>query len=171
MDKLLGCAQMVANMLLRDEKPARAEAAEELKTVAATAQAELTELRAFKAACEGQDEVAEVYGQCVSGFTDVIDLTREKLNRGEKLYRHPDPGAARLRLRVKGLEAFAEFSEANCDELMEKLAKLTEQRDLAVEALESCVDYIRGPTAWTAKEEDELVEKAIAAIQSSKVKE
>jgi hypothetical protein len=76
---------------------------------------ELTELRAFKAACEKQEAVAEVYSRCVSGFTDVIDLTREKLNRKEKLYRHQDPEAAKLRLQV---------------------AKLTEQRDMAVEFVE-----------------------------------
>jgi hypothetical protein len=81
-----------------------------------TAIKELRELRAFKAACEGQEAVAQVYGRCVSGFTDVIDLNRysnEKL-RKEKLYRYPDPEAAQLRVQV---------------------AKLTEQRDLAVDAL------------------------------------
>jgi hypothetical protein len=58
MDKLLGCVQMVANMLLRDEKPARVEAAEELKTVAADVMNELTELRAQTAKLTKQRDLA-----------------------------------------------------------------------------------------------------------------
>jgi len=138
---------------------------------------ELTELRAFKAACEKQEAVAEVYSRCVSGFTDVIDLTRAKLNRKEKLYRHQDPEAAKLRLRVKELEAQIASNVTELDEIIPKVealedqvAKLTEQRDLAVEALRSVVF---GSGDWfnlmPATLHDSLCDY-LAAIKSSEVK-
>jgi len=101
MNELLGCVQMVANMLMRDEKPARAEAALLLKVVAAEAQAKLTDLRAFKAACEGQEAVAIVGELC---HVSKLDAVARGYPVGGFLYYHPDPEAARLRMRVKELE-------------------------------------------------------------------
>jgi len=86
MDKLLGCVQMVANMLLRDEKPARAEAAEELKAVAAEVQAKLA---------TRDQQVAEACAEAVDRMplrhTGRADLTAnqavETIRSGEwKLY-------------------------------------------------------------------------------------
>lgn len=55
--------------------------------------------------------------------------------------------------------------------LRQQVATLTEQRDMAVEVLRLCVDHISGHTAWTTEEEDAILDKAIATIQSSEVKE
>jgi hypothetical protein len=69
---------------------------------------ELTELRAFKQACEEHDAVAMV------DEGGIIIVTAYTYKPGDVLYIKPDPEAAKLRLQV---------------------AKLTEQRDLAVDAL------------------------------------
>ena len=139
------------------------EAQDDPESIYWVAAQELSDLRSFKMACDGQDAVAEVYGQCVSGFTDVIDLTRysnDRLNRMEKLYRRPDPEAAQLRLQV---------------------AKLTEQRDLAVTALnavKTVMNRSEGIAGWhlngnvaTWYEVLPEVDDAIAAIKSSEIKE
>ena len=56
MDKLLGCVQMVVNMLRRDEKPSSV--AEELESVVADVMNELTELRAQTAKLTKQRDLA-----------------------------------------------------------------------------------------------------------------
>ena len=77
----------------------------------------------------------------------------------------------RVEKELTSLRAFAKFSETNCAELLEKLATLTEQRDMAVEVLESCVDYMHGPTGWTVEKEDALYEKAYITVQAIKSSE
>jgi hypothetical protein len=138
--------------------------------------AKLTEQRDM--ACEGQEEVAEVYGQCASGFTDVIDLTREKLKRKEKLYRRPDPEAAQLRVRVAELEAqlgaaggrgktFTQYI-ARVQELEAQATKLTEQNKLAAEALYKLARLGSGDL-YGNSEGNVIAQQALAAIRSSEV--
>jgi len=119
-------------------------------------QAELAELRAFKQACEGQEAAVTVRkepdywsgGHFHEGskpyiyFADIASLPI-----GTKLYSHPDPEAAQLRQHLKLYEAEcsglreAGFENAqdlftSYEGLRQQVATLTEQRDMAVEALE-----------------------------------
>ena len=106
---------------------------------------ELTELRAFKAACEGQEPI--VY--CCQGAINAFRHKHASVVGGFAsglipLYTNPDPEASNLRMQVAKLEAQLEdaggrgktFTQyiAQAQELEAQVATLTEQRDLAVEA-------------------------------------
>ena len=73
--------------------------------------AEITELRAFKAACEGQEPVAMVDDD------GIINVTRYTYKPGNMFYLHPDPEAAQLRILVKELESEVELQHRK-DELL-----------------------------------------------------
>jgi hypothetical protein len=111
---------------------------------------ELTELRAFKAACEGQGAVATIQTCGSRHSVSWSDRGIAGFDGGTLLYPHPDPEAAQLRVQV---------------------AKLTEQRDMAAEALRSVVF---GSGDWfnlmPATLHDSLCDY-LAAIKSSEVKQ
>jgi hypothetical protein len=98
---------------------------------------DLAELRAFKVACEGQG----VFGHYETNEHGVSDWT--VAGRGVALYEHPDPEAAQLRMQVSELEEKLVTQKAYYESVFEdgarRIAYLTEQRDMAVEALRSVV--------------------------------
>lgn len=71
-------------------------------------QPELTSLRAFKAACDGQKPVAvvtDVYGLVWYGSGPIAPIVRRNnIAIGTHLYANPDHEAAQLRMRIADLE-------------------------------------------------------------------
>jgi len=102
---------------------------EEADRLMSEAADEFIELRAFKDACEKQEVVAMV------DEDGIIIVTAYTYKPGDVFYIKPDPEAAKLRMRVQELEAFAKFSETNCAELLEKNGQLaTENQALRAKA-------------------------------------
>lgn len=144
---------------------------------------ELSSLRAFKAACEGQEAVAEVvdvYGLVWIGSGPIAPIVRRNnIKVGSLLYPRPDPAAAQLRMRVKELEEkwLSEQRinlqiEAEFEELASQLAYRTnmggkEQPNLEVirqsprqfvdmETVESLADYALCLELKVALQQDQL---------------
>jgi len=112
---------------------------------------ELTSLRAFKAACERQEAVAEVYrygkdsaGRAWHGihwYDHALDVPTKT-----KLYLHPDPEAASLRMQVKELEqeylkALKEKQYEN-NELQYQVAQLATSDQQVTEACAKVSDSV-----------------------------
>jgi hypothetical protein len=153
-------------------------------------QAELAELRAFKAACEEQEAVGWVDREKLK--SSMAYATAFKATESQSpLYLHPAPEAAQLRIKAEEMEsAFVQCStvldgaERWIAELEAQLAKLTEQRDLAVEALFIASETFREYAGIHAAKTPPDLKKAefngfraqqmidaLKAIKSSEVKE
>jgi hypothetical protein len=76
----------------------------------AALESELTELRAFKQACEGQEAVASQFQDYKGEWHGFIDQRHYENTIADgswpirKLYEYPDPEAAQLRMRIQELE-------------------------------------------------------------------
>jgi hypothetical protein len=121
---------------------------------------ELLELRAFKAACEGQEAVAVADGsfnhQCAQGVF---------------LYEHPDPQAAELRMRVAELEAqlanlaFTAGQASKVSEALRHAAKVVELFDDATWA--DCYMIDSADCAWILEGLVEYYESTAAPSQET----
>lgn len=145
--------------------------------------AELTELRAFKAACEGQKPVAvvtDVYGLVWYGSGPIAPIVRRNnIKVGAPLYANQDPEAAHLRMRIaEHVEQYKRQAQelqdawARNEQLLLHISDL--KRQLANErasGIHSCGPNCQRPGCVERRERDQRVAEACAKVVAEKAAE